>query len=77
MISDCSENILPTLNYRDTMIFSCEVNFLSNYILLRSANTQKHRLGMTSPRNGKNQIFGTIEELQGMEGFLMPLFQAL
>lgn len=77
MISDCSENILPTLNYRDTTIFSCEVNFLSNYILLRSANTQKLSLGMTSPRNGKNQIFGTTAELQGMEDFLSPLSQTL
>lgn len=62
-ISDCSENILPTpLNYRDTTIFSCEVNFLNNYILIRSASTQKYPLGMPSPRNGKNQIFNAKVE---------------
>lgn len=62
-ISDCSENIFPTpLNYCDTTIFSCEVNFLNKYILLRSASTQKHLLGMLCPRNGKNQIFGAKAE---------------
>lgn len=37
-IRECSENILPTLlNYHDNTIFSCEVNFLRNYILFRGA----------------------------------------
>lgn len=48
-ISDCSENIHPTvLNYHDTTIFGCEVNFLSNYMLLRSTSTQKCLLGTSS-----------------------------
>lgn len=56
-----------TLNYHDTTIFACEVNFLSNYILLRSTSTQKCLLGMSSPRYDKNQIFSATVELQRKE----------
>lgn len=56
-ISDCSENMLPTtLNYHDTTIFGCKVNFLSNYIppevqALRSACLICLPQGMTKIRS--------------------------
>lgn len=76
-ISDCSENILPTpLNYHDTAIFSCEVNFLNNCILFRSASIQKHPLGMASPRNGKKII--ATAEFQGIkQDLLLSLLKVL
>lgn len=77
-ISDCSENILPTpLNYHDTAIFSCEVNFLNNCILFRNASIQKHPLGMASPRNGKKIIIATAELQRIEQDLLLSLLRIL